>query len=394
MNYGVDEHATSSTANHFFIRKEIMAYWYARGWRGVCPGGPAYDLEEFRTRCIAASSGTSSPSPSYGAKPPPPPFKGEAGDPAAIRAAAAHAEIGGVPPTLTLVLSDGTLYPCPSPSSSSADACVTSAVRDLEQDAATMRVQLGDAAAETAGTDGTPRERLLAALSVVRELRARTGEASCATSSALGPTGGYCLKEKDPYVKGNWYFDDALAKHVCSASSSLREKLRISSVLDVGAGVGQYGTPLKACGLEWRGFDAAENVVAATKGRVAWADFAVPLYLGAADIVFSLGMSGHIPAGSMGVYLDNLARHARVAIMLTWKPTKSEPADWMTAQMANRGFDLNSDVTAEVRAAAEKQWYKGELLVFVRRSGTSAGVAGGFCIGKAGGAPDGPCGGA
>ena len=61
------------------------------------------------------------------------------------------------------------------------------------------------------------------------------------------------------------------------------------SVLDLGAGVGQYGHELQAdCGLRWRGYDGAGDIEEYTRGFVHFADLTIPLSLPRADWVVSL----------------------------------------------------------------------------------------------------------
>lgn len=40
VNYGSDEAAISATPDHWPVRRATLAYWYSRGYRGVCPRGP------------------------------------------------------------------------------------------------------------------------------------------------------------------------------------------------------------------------------------------------------------------------------------------------------------------------------------------------------------------
>ena len=41
VNYGADSVATSSSSTHWLVRRSTLAYWYSRGYRGVCPYGGA-----------------------------------------------------------------------------------------------------------------------------------------------------------------------------------------------------------------------------------------------------------------------------------------------------------------------------------------------------------------
>lgn len=152
-----------------------------------------------------------------------------------------------------------------------------------------------------------------------------------------------------------------------------------ASVIDFGAGTGQYRDGLRRCGLAWRGYDGAENIANATKHAVRWLDLAVPVWVGAAPWVLSLEVGEHIPAAGAAAYLDNLARHAGAGLVLSWAlpaqgghhHVNEQPAAWLIAQLAARGFAHDEAGTAALRQRAQKDWLKATTHVFLRASGIS-----------------------
>ena len=93
------------------------------------------------------------------------------------------------------------------------------------------------------------------------------------------------------------------------------------SILDIGAGVGQYGHALLALDPAHRysGVDGAGNVERLTNGFLRWANLASPeLSLPRADWVMSLEVGEHVPHAVEQHFVRNLHAHNCVGIVLSW----------------------------------------------------------------------------
>ena len=221
-------------------------------------------------------------------------------------------------------------------------------------------------------------DALAAANAEAAALHAREGKRACEASSAREPvseTGAFCVSATVPEVGGNAFLDKGVAAGLCAAAGAG------ASVLDLGAGVGHYAAPYAACNLTWRGYDGAANIEEATRGTVAWADLSVPIDVGAADWVQSLEVGEHLPAAFAGTYLDNLVRHARRGILLSWAVPEqggnghvnNRPNKDVIADLAARGFTLDAERTRALRASAELRWLKQTTMLFVRKPTGRAG---------------------
>ena len=224
-------------------------------------------------------------------------------------------------------------------------------------------------------TDSRP-DCLSAALAAsINETAAfRTMAGSCCRAHEVTASGAFCVSKAQPGVGGNNLFDPMITAAMCSLAHG-------ASVLDLGCGVGHYADSIAACGVPWRGYDGSLNIVEATSGRVGWADLSVPIYVGAADWVLSLEVGEHLPRRFAGVYLDNVARHSRKGIVLSWAlpdqvghhHVNGQPNEFVVTSLAARGFELDRARTSGLREAASLGFFKRTIFVFRRIFGSADG---------------------
>lgn len=161
--------------------------------------------------------------------------------------------------------------------------------------------------------------------------------------------------------------DDALA-------AALAEMLAGRSVVDFGCGDGSYVRTLRAHGVEVEGYDGNPDTVALTDGLCRVADLRYPCRFGQWDAVLCLEVGEHIPARHEEMVFDNVTRHARDTIVLSWAPPGQEgcghvncrPPNYILEKLATRGFGLDAKATMALREAAGLAWLRANILV-VRR---------------------------
>jgi hypothetical protein len=108
--------------------------------------------------------------------------------------------------------------------------------------------------------------------------------------------------------------------HLLAASS---RPGRPASVLDLGAGVGQYGHALLArdSTIRYAGYDGGGDVEALTNSFVGFADLTIErLTLPKACWVMSFAVAEHVPAAHEMPFVRNLHAHACRGIVLHWGP--------------------------------------------------------------------------
>ncbi len=131
------------------------------------------------------------------------------------------------------------------------------------------------------------------------------------------------------------------------------------SLLDFGAGVGQYGHALRSLDsrYRWRGYDGAGNVEQATNGFVSWFDLTLPLSLPRADWVMALEVGEHVPPEHEKMFVRNLHAHNCHGVIVSWArlgtwghghANNREPA-YVAGLFASLGYRPHDALTAALR---------------------------------------------
>ena len=150
--------------------------------------------------------------------------------------------------------------------------------------------------------------------------------------------GGWCLEEKGSqlvhlpneqsyrlprhHARSDGIVVAALAAILSGAlagSCGSRYPSRLS-LIDFGAGVGQYGHSLLSLNpaLRWRGYDGAGNAVDYTNRFVSFVDLTVPLAFPRADWVAALEVGEHVHYTNEMMFIRNLHAHNCRGVVLSW----------------------------------------------------------------------------
>ena len=206
---------------------------------------------------------------------------------------------------------------------------------------------------------------------MINQLSAISHYTARRTIQCVAIAGANCITVASPFEHGNYFLDSGVGSYVCEVALATNAT-SAGGVIDFGAGVGQYADIISPCGISWRGYDAAANTEAATRRRVRWLDVSAPAWVGAGAWVIAINV---FPAAHLEVFLDNVARHARVGAILT-SPQRDEAASLsMRELMTARGFVVDESGTATLRLRAEKEWLRKSLVVFTRVGSTASGNA-------------------
>lgn len=241
-------------------------------------------------------------------------------------------------------------------------------------------------ARDAAGTENADHARTRATM---MKWRRRAGELTCQIDD-VGPNGGWCLKPTGE----TWGRCRAAEFHVPADAGIARTLVKYLAppghprvnLLDIGAGVGQYGCFFEAenSNIAWRGYDGAENIESFTSEWVKWIDVTDRLYDTieppgfVADWVMSLEVGEHIPPSTTDAFLDLLDRHNSKGIILSWaipgqgghSHINNLPNSQVIAALAQRGYVQDEWCTQfqeEARKQAKYEWFRNTFMVFLRR---------------------------
>ena len=149
-------------------------------------------------------------------------------------------------------------------------------------------------------------------------------------------------------------------------------------VASYGEGPGEYKSLIERTGkvTKYDGYDGAPYAEKVSRGKVRYLDLTTPQYgVRAYDWILCLEVAEHISRRFESIFLDNLFRHAREGIVLSWaRPEQrgtahlnNQPLDYVIKRMADGGFIQDSKASERLQSAAELKWLQNNVHVFHRK---------------------------
>lgn len=179
--------------------------------------------------------------------------------------------------------------------------------------------------------------------------------------------GGWCLQSSRE-DGGQHMTDMSLVK-------GLSEFLKGKTVGSFGDGPGAYKRELT--GLHeiklYDAYDGAPYCDETSNGLVQFLDLTVPQYgIPMYDWVISLEVAEHIPKEHEAVYIDNLVRHSREGIIMSWAVPgqgglahiNNRPLSYVIKLMDFHGFKHDTSTSQHLKLKASFAWLRDNLNVF------------------------------
>ncbi|XP_053392392.1 uncharacterized protein LOC128555063 [Mercenaria mercenaria] len=154
--------------------------------------------------------------------------------------------------------------------------------------------------------------------------------------------------------------------------------LKHKHVASFGDGPGRYKQLLLDTGL-LKGYDAYDGAPFSeetSEGRVKYLDLTLPQYgLPLYDWIMSLEVAEHIPQEFESIYLDNIVRHAKEGVILSWaKPgqggfshVNTRPFEYVKAAFEKLGFEHDAENSDKLKKGASLDWLKWNTNVYRRK---------------------------
>ena len=154
------------------------------------------------------------------------------------------------------------------------------------------------------------------------------------------------------------------------------------TVASFGDGPGIYKVLIDKTGKvqTYDAFDGAPYAEEVTNGSVRFLDLSAPQYgLKAYDWILCLEVAEHIPREFESTFLDNLVRHARRGIVLSWAKlgqgglahVNNRPLEYVIDQMSKRGFALDKAATELLQNSCILNWLRNNVKVYMREDTSS-----------------------
>ncbi|XP_067655280.1 uncharacterized protein [Haliotis asinina] len=195
------------------------------------------------------------------------------------------------------------------------------------------------------------------------------------TLPSVSTAGGWC-RQTSKSGGGSHICDKRLAEQL----SIFFQNQRVASF---GDGPGDYKKYLDSTGrlLIYDAFDGAPYGPETSGGVVRFLDLTAPQYgLPVYDWIISLEVAEHIPSKYEAIYVDNIVRHAKTGIVLSWavpgqgglSHVNNRPLSYVQRVLSDKGFEPDMAASDVLQKQATLPWLKKNVYVYRRRYNSEA----------------------
>jgi 2-polyprenyl-3-methyl-5-hydroxy-6-metoxy-1,4-benzoquinol methylase len=169
-------------------------------------------------------------------------------------------------------------------------------------------------------------------------------------------------------VREGHAFDDTLAE----AIADFFVEQQACSIVDFGCGLGRYVEKIRQRGLIAKGYDGNPDTPILSGGICEILDLSEPFQLPEIfDWVMSLEVGEHLPQQYEKTFIENLMRHARNGIILSWAIKNQggtghfneQNNDYIKSVFENYGYKNDLEAENKLRNCS-KNWFQHSLMVF------------------------------
>ncbi|XP_053408251.1 uncharacterized protein LOC123559766 isoform X1 [Mercenaria mercenaria] len=180
--------------------------------------------------------------------------------------------------------------------------------------------------------------------------------------------------------EGGWCPIATKTKHLGfdrSLATTLAHFFKGKTVGSFGDGPGAYKMAILTTGLvkEYDAYDGAPFCEDTSNGSVLFLDLSIPQYgLPVYDWILCLEVAEHIPGEFEAIMIDNINRHAREGVILSWATpgqggyshVNNRSPEYVIAEMEKIGFHYDAQETENIRKGAKHRNLKRNINVFLR----------------------------
>ncbi|CAG2240315.1 unnamed protein product [Mytilus edulis] len=199
---------------------------------------------------------------------------------------------------------------------------------------------------------------------MLNKLSKKMGKLQCERRKPTVEGGGYCKR-------GNHNGADT------SLIPALSDFLQGKTVASFGDGTGQYKNELLKLKKikSYDSYDGGPFSEEESKGNVKYMDLTIPQYgLPVWDWVMSIEVAEHIPKQYESIFLDNIFRHAKEGVILSWavpgqgglNHVNNRPISYVIKVMNSSGFQLDKSSSQLLQNSCSFKHLKRNLYVYKR----------------------------
>lgn len=215
--------------------------------------------------------------------------------------------------------------------------------------------------------------RLLnAKLHELAKLQCEKVERENKTIEQTSQTGGWCIHDAKELGSGGFHATDL------KLVPALIKFFKGKRVASFGDGPGRYKKLLDESGqlAVYDAFDGAPYSESLSEGRVKFLDLTIPQYgLPLYDYVISLEVAEHIPKEYEAIYVDNVIRHAKEGIVLSWAWPGQEGHSHVNGKaledviklLKDKGFEHDPSSSEVLKQSSTFMWLKKSTNVYKRK---------------------------
>jgi cyclopropane fatty-acyl-phospholipid synthase-like methyltransferase len=165
------------------------------------------------------------------------------------------------------------------------------------------------------------------------------------------------------------YFDKTLNSELIK----LLKEEKIDSVIDLGCGKGNYAKELNKEGISCECYDGNPKTKEITEGLCSEVNLAEEINFNKKyDCVISLEVGEHIPKEFESIFLENLIKHSKSMIILSWAVVgqggrghvNERNNDYIENYFLEKGWKRNKEKESNLRNKSSLKWFKNTIMVY------------------------------
>jgi 2-polyprenyl-3-methyl-5-hydroxy-6-metoxy-1,4-benzoquinol methylase len=147
---------------------------------------------------------------------------------------------------------------------------------------------------------------------------------------------------------------------------------QVTSVLELGAGTGQYSKVIRSSGFFTSCYDGNPNTQELSEGRCGVIDLSKSTSLTKHDWVLCLEVGEHIPQEFEEAFIRNLDSANKYGIILSWaiegqngwSHVNTRNNSYVHAKMKLKGYSVDVETEKFLRTKASYVWFKTSIMAF------------------------------